>query len=633
MRVDVKKILFLGAQAKKEEFLHAFQQAGLVQFVKTKISVYDLLSTDFQEVVRAIKILHGFDVQQNPRVSISDPIAFARHVISEKNSLEELQVELKAQKELFNFISPIGKIPLKEIKAIEAQAPLHFRLWTALKKKNMAQTCPHLIKIASTPNREYFVSLTQEAIEVPPGLEVIAITQELQELDDKIQRMQIKIGILETELKRKAAYITSLKQSLVEQLNETKRDHAADDAYNALDDHLFAITAWVPETDIEKTQELASSVQIFSEEIALAPDEVPPTYLENQHIAKIGEDLVDIYDTPSSTDKDPSLWVLVFFSIFFAMIIDDGGYGLVFLASALLLRKKATTKGAKRAVVLTGILGTMCVLWGACTHSFFSIQLSPTNPLRSNSPLTYLIEKKGLYHMQNRNDDYVRTWHQNHAGTLPTSLNDFLYEEVAPGMPPLSQKLRDSLLMELSVLVGTIHIIISMLRYLRRNISHLGWIVAIIGGYLYCAHYLEASSIIFFLGSFNPETCAHIGAQLMSGGIFFVFLSSIITKGLAGITELTAVVQIFGDILSYLRIYALALAGSMIGTMANELSGHLPFIISATLITISHIVNIVMSVVGGIIHGLRLNFLEWYHYSFEGGGKQFSPFKLETFQK
>ena len=632
MRVDVKKVLFLGAEAKKQEFLEAFQKAGLVQFVGTKTSVYDLLSTEFQEVVRAIKILHSFDVVQTPRVAISDPTAFSRQVISEKNALEELREKLKEEREIFDFIAPVGKIPLKEIRALEAEAPIRFRLWTALKKKNMAALCPHLIQISSTPNREYFVSLTEGEIEVPQGLESIPITEGTQDLVDRLERMEIKIGILETELKRKSAYITSLKQSLVSQLNQTKRDKASASSYSALEDHLFAMTAWIPETDVKKAKELASLQDIFFEEISIESDEIPPTYLKNERAAKIGEDLVDIYDTPSHTDKDPSLWVLIFFSIFFAMIIDDGGYGLVFLASALLLRKKASTKGAKRAVALTAILGTMCVLWGFCTHSFFSIQLSPQNSLRANSPLTYLIEKKGLYHLKNRNDDYVRAWRQNHAGSLPKSLDAFLYEERADGTM-LSSKLRDSVLMELSVLIGAIHIIISMLRYIRRNIAHLGWIFCIIGGYLYSAHYLESSSIFFFLGSFDPAKSAYIGIQLIGGGLLFVLLSSLITKGLSGITELTAAVQIFGDVLSYLRIYALALAGSMIGTMANELSGHLPFIIAAFLIGISHIVNIAMSIVGGIIHGLRLNFLEWYHYSFEGGGKPFSPFKLETFHK
>ncbi len=632
MRVDVKKVLFLGAAAKKEAFLEGFQKAGLVQFIGTKISTYDLLATDFQEVVQAIKILHSFDVVQTPRISVSDPIAFSRRVIAEKNSLENLCEQLKEEQEIFDFISPVGKIPLKEIRALEAQAPIHFRLWTASKKKNMRALCPHLIKISSTPDREYFVSLTKEEIEVPPGLEPIPLTAEIQELSDRLERTQIKIGILETELKRKSAYITSLKQSLVSELNQTKRERASKESYSALEDHLFAITAWIPETDLEKAQELASSLHIFFEEIALDPDEVPPTHLKNEHVAKIGEDLVDIYDTPSHTDKDPSLWVLAFFSIFFAMIIDDGGYGLVFLASALLLRKKASTKGAKRAVALTAILGTVCVLWGACTHSFFSIQLSPKNPMRANSPLTYLIEKKGLYHLKNRNDPYVRAWRQSHLGAMPRSLNDFLYEQKADGST-LSSKLRDSLLMELSVLIGAIHIIISMLRYLRRNIAHFGWILSIIGGYLYCATYVEASSILFFLTTLTPEKSAYIGPQIIGGGLFFVLISSIATRGLSGITELTAAVQIFGDVLSYLRIYALALAGSMIGTMANELSAHLPFIIASFLITISHIVNIAMSIIGGIIHGLRLNFLEWYHYSFEGGGKQFSPFKLETFHK
>ncbi len=62
--------------------------------------------------------------------------------------------------------------------------------------------------------------------------------------------------------------------------------------------------------------------------------------------------------------------------------------------------------------------------------------------------------------------------------------------------------------------------------------------------------------------------------------------------------------------------------------MLNEVANALPFLIAVVLIVLGHIVNMVMAVASGVIHGLRLNFLEWYHYSFEGGGRPFRPLKL-----
>ena len=73
---------------------------------------------------------------------------------------------------------------------------------------------------------------------------------------------------------------------------------------------------------------------------------------------------------------------------------------------------------------------------------------------------------------------------------------------------------------------------------------------------------------------------------------------------------------------------ATCIAGAIVAGTINEIAVGLPIILGVLLIVISHLVNIVLGTMSGVIHGLRLNFLEWYHYSFEGGGKQFKPLKL-----
>jgi len=89
------------------------------------------------------------------------------------------------------------------------------------------------------------------------------------------------------------------------------------------------------------------------------------------------------------------------------------------------------------------------------------------------------------------------------------------------------------------------------------------------------------------------------------------------------------VIQVFADVLSYLRLYALALGGMVMAHTFNDHLGIEVGVVSGTLILLAgHFVNIGICAMGGVIHGLRLNFLEWYHYSFEGGGRLFNPLKL-----
>ena len=88
-------------------------------------------------------------------------------------------------------------------------------------------------------------------------------------------------------------------------------------------------------------------------------------------------------------------------------------------------------------------------------------------------------------------------------------------------------------------------------------------------------------------------------------------------------------IPVFADVLSYLRLYALGLSGAILANTVNELADLLPFELAVLFLLIGHATTMLLGVQGGVIHGLRLNFLEWYHYSFEGGGKEFRPLELK----
>lgn len=628
MRVDLKKILFIGSASLQHEFLLACQQQGNIQFFGSKISTPELLQNDFNDVLHAIKILQQFDVEQTSHVTVVDPLSLSRMVITDKLKLEEATFALKVAKEKLEMISPFGTIPIDDIRFIESQTQLSFRLFSAPAKKHAANTCQDLIELFTLNNKQYFFSLSNSQISLQ-GLEEIPLTQEMLHISQTIQDLTQKIEDLEDHLKHRAAFVISLKRALLDELDTTKRVRVLEKALFPLENKLFSLSGWVPETQVDKVHSIAASLNILSEEVPILSGESPPTCLENKNISQVGSDLVAIYDTPSNTDADPSIWVLIFFSIFFAMIMCDGGYGLIFLLSAFIMQKKISHKSyaSKSFIKLVTILGISCVGWGFVTNSFFGIELSESNPLRTYSPLTYLVEKQAQYHLSH-NDELVRRWTELH-GSSPTSIQEFLYESPTPTYPPAYKKMADTTFMEISLLIGAIHIILSILRYLSRNFFNVSWLFLIVGGYLYCANYLHATSFLYYLLNLDPSKSANIGLQLVATGTVLALLLSFYKHGIVGLFEITGAIQVFADVVSYLRIYALALSGAMIAGMANQVASKLPFILAAITLIIAHAVNIVLSIMGGVIHGLRLNFLEWYHYSFEGGGKPFSPLKLE----
>jgi V/A-type H+-transporting ATPase subunit I len=192
----------------------------------------------------------------------------------------------------------------------------------------------------------------------------------------------------------------------------------------------------------------------------------------------------------------------------------------------------------------------------------------------------------------------------------------------------MRDKFYDNIMLELALLIGVIHISLSFLRSIRTSWAGLGWIAFMVGGYLFFPIYLNATSLLHFTGMITKATAAEAGMELIYGGIGAAGGLAILQYRLGGLGEIINIIQVFADVLSYLRLYALGLAGSMMSATFNDIGGSMPIVAGLLVILIGHVVNIALSVMGGVIHGLRLNFLEWYHYSFEGGGKMFKPLSL-----
>ena len=121
-----------------------------------------------------------------------------------------------------------------------------------------------------------------------------------------------------------------------------------------------------------------------------------------------------------------------------------------------------------------------------------------------------------------------------------------------------------------------------------------------------------------------------LGLQLLALGPAIVLLVAIFQgKKWLSLFELTNGIQVFSDVLSYLRLYALALAGMVMADTVNTTLGiELGVIATIFVVLFGHIINISLSAMSATIHGLRLNFLEWYRFCFEGGGRLFNPLRI-----
>lgn len=556
MRIDLKKFLFLGLKKDQDAFFKKAQSLGIIQFVG---------SLDPSENLEAAKVLEALQILKSfPSQEISEKSIDPSQVILLKQKWDTCESRLQEMREIEIF----GDL-------LELKTPLIIQFFKGPKGSQGP------VYVSSQGDFDYFVSLSDKEetfthlVEIKVNLaEREPLIREREQLKEQLTALSASRKVLEKE------FIALVNQSDLKKNEDLSKEPI---------EGLFSVIGWVPAHEVNKLE-----FDLYIEELPLGESDSPPTLLENEGLGKVGEDLIDIYDTPSHQDKDPSYWVLGSFALFFAFIIGDAGYGFLYLLLFAFLKWKYPDQ---RIVNLGLILSGSCVLWGIGTHSFFGISIPLESYLRSLSLLHYLSIRK----------------------------IEFIQDKITP---ELVDVVAGQILLELSLVIGVFHVMLGMIRYLGRNLAHLGWIIFLIGMLFYIPSYLGTVSFLNYVFHLDSSLLADIGLKMIYAGCSLAVFLAIIKHKWHGFLEIMNVIQVFGDVLSYLRLYALVFAGAIMSITLNQTIAQVPWFIGIILAFVGHAINMVLGIMGGVIHGLRLNFLEWYHYSFEGGGKKFKPLKL-----
>ncbi|NGX51252.1 MAG: hypothetical protein K1060chlam2_01117 [Chlamydiae bacterium] len=635
MITNVKKYLFIGVQEDLDLFFIRAQKKGVIEFLSTKSHRSVDYPEELQNMITALKVL-----SKQPTVKAAEMIKdldaqkLISTVVESKETLEKQLEEERLIRAEITRIEPLGDFSLEEVRELERESHRHIQFFCVKEYKLKKEAPPEdLIYLNSEYDMKYFMSVSEKVLSFP-GMVEMHFDRSLSELKTELNSVRASINQCEQELRENAAYIDFLEDHLKEALNEYNLASASGDVSTHLNDALFAVEGWIPKKRLHALFPLLEGLGIHAEEIAIEKGECVPTFMQNKGFGKMGEDLVHIYDTPATSDKDPSRWVFWAFAVFFAMIISDAGYGLIFLLLSLFLVKRYphVQPSIKRFFRLFKVLAVSCIIWGVLSNAYFGIELSPKNSLNKLSIIHYLAVKKADYHIAEKDETYREVIEK-----FPQLADVTSGEELLAGASVVQggftrytvlDDFRDSIFMELALLVGVLHISLSLLRNARRHFGGVGWIFAIVGGYLFFPKMLGSTSVIHFMYLIPQHTGFVVGEQLLWGGMGLAVLLAVIQHRWAGFIELTKPIELFADILSYLRIYALGLAAMILAKTFNEMGMNLGFVAGFFVILAGHLINIVVGIMGGTIHGLRLNFIEWYHHSFVGGGRLFHPLKL-----
>jgi V/A-type H+-transporting ATPase subunit I len=631
MIVRVKKFLIFGVKNEISNFFEKAQKAGFIEFIGEEDGKIKKFPASLKKYISAIKILKKQYLEEKKELKKYES-KICDEVIQVNNNIEHLKGVKKHILEEIKKASPFGEFSKEDLDFIEEEGKCVFQFFyikTSRKKK--IKTHEDLIYINTEYDLDYFIAINKERKSYKGFIE-ITFEKPLHVLKKRLSGIEEEIEKQREILKGYAPYLKALKSDLLNRLNFYNLEKTKTFTKASLEEYLFSVEAWVSESKIENMKKLLEDFAIDFEIIKISKRDVVPTCMENNEFARLGEDLVHIYDTPSTKDRDPSFFVLLAFTLFFSMIISDAGYGILYLIIALILKFKVKSKkkAFKRFTKLVFLLSFGCILWGTLTMSFFGLNIKPTSPLQKVSVLNYLAKKKANYHLQKKDDVYKKWKSEYPEIARAKSGEDFLFKAKRVKDKKVRfeafNEFKNNILLELSLLVGVIHIAISFLRNLKRHLAGIGWVIFMVGGYLFFPSILNATSIIHNI--LPKEFVFPFGNFLVYIGISLAVVLALLQKRTQGLKEITNVVSVFGDVLSHLRIYALALASMILSETFNDIGTSVPLFIGVFVIVMGHGVNIILSIIGGVIHGLRLNFLEWYRHCFQGGGKLFNPLRL-----
>ncbi|MFZ0566308.1 MAG: V-type ATP synthase subunit I [Chlamydiales bacterium] len=634
MRVDVIKYLIMGASKDRDAFFNKVQQLGIVEFIATSSPSLET-PAEIQNFIDALRVLrHMVPVKGVPTDDYRSANVLARHIVERNNELEQLYEQSRVLEKEIARVQVFGDFSPLVMQKIEKESGRVFQFFFC--KKGTEKESPkreEVIFVGSEYGLDYFIAINKKKRSYHDLIEIV-IEKPLGELNEELAEVNREIDIFETELSTLAHYKKALKQGLINILNQYHLEESKDRAQSLIDNQAFAVEGWVAKNKIPLLLKLAEELNIYVEPIQVEKKDRVPTYLENRGMPRLGEDLIGIYDTPSCSDRDPSPWVFFAFALFFSMIVGDAGYGLILLGISLFLLYKFGKKRGlgRRVILLSTYLSVGVIIWGILSASFFGIEFAPDSPFRKASLIDWMVDQKAEYFLEKKPPSYaelIKDYPQlKEAATPEKLLTTVTQDQIGKSKYVVFGNFADNVLIELAIFIGTLHIMLSFLRYLDRNWAGLGWIIFMAGAYLYFPSILGAVSLIHYIFHVPYEQGAFIGKYILFSGLGLVVILAIIQKRLRGIGEILGIIGVFADVMSYLRIYALSLAGAIMATTFDVLGTSVALYIGIFIILAGHLINFVIALMSGIIHGLRLNFIEWYHYSFEGGGKKFNPLSL-----
>ena len=592
MIVPMKKVNLLLLDKYREEALFDLRRLELlhIKYIKFPTSSdIDSLEQKIGDVEKALLIISENSPGDRTEKQIEEEaVALCVDQAISANIEKENHFKSKADiKDKISWYQDWGEFSLGSLKEL-VQEGVYIRLYKCNKRQLAALRKTKVVEVIKKQANNYYIAIVSSAAKEEINLkEIILPDQDIETLRKKLQAAENKMSSIDNLLRETASY----KKSMFNYLNKLKKSLDFNRVKSSMQEEgeISYLQGFMPADAVVELVALANKkgwAYLIQE-----PDNLQevPTFIKNPRWLRIIEPVFKFMGTlPGYNEYDISFSFLLFFSLFFALLIGDGGYGLIFLLITYLIRRKIPALPPEP-FRLMYVLGFATIIWGAVSGTWFGFERIAQLPL-----LNSLIVDKV--------DSFV-------AGNQP-------------------------FMMQMCFLIGAVHLTIAhstiALRIINslKAIAQLGWILII-------------WSVFFIAGKFvlGNSLPGPVGV-MFSLGLGLVLLFSApqrnILKGVA--TTLgdlpLKVISSFSDIISYLRLFAVGYASVAVASSFNNLALMIGFnnilrsLVSTTIITLGHGLNIILGLMAVIVHGIRLNMLEFSsHLDMQWSGIEYRPFK------
>lgn len=591
MVTEMTKYNFILLSGDNEAFLQKLQGVGVVDITRSTKAVdekSEKLSSKAGSYRKALSLLKNVTAAEFADKTYGDlaenVIETVREIDAAKEQMSQLNKELEER-------LPWGQFDMKTVEKLKEHGlKLHFYKTKASLLDPAWQSDYALSEISTVDGYTYFVVVSDSDDYAFPLKEMPAPDGDFTSIEKKINELGFEMKKNEKHLSELKCHEKDIRKELDKTLSKLDLHLANVSGTKAADDYITVFEGFAPTENETALKEMLDKEEVLYLVDKAKVDDNPPIKLKNNKFVSMFEVLTDMYGRPKYNEFDPTVWISIFFMLFFAFCMGDAGYGLILMLLGFGLKKMMPD--ISPLVVTLGIATTVI---GLLFHTFFSVDM-----------LTW-------------------SW-------LPDAVKKCMLPSQIAGFDGT---------MVLAIIVGIVHICLAMVvktyqttkvNGFANSLGTWGWTLLIVGGVI-----VGGLALIGVLDSTVTKWVIIVIGVLSALGIFFlndIHRNPLINIGSGLWDTYNTATGLLGDVLSYLRLYALGLAGAKLGEAFNAIglqalgdggAGWIAFIL---IVVVGHTLNVAMCVLGAFVHPLRLNFLEFFKNSgYEGSGRKYNPLK------